>query len=415
MKIAERLRRTYDRVRTEPGLGRNVIVFGVLIALAGVTGVVILANQRVNWPWQERFDFYASFEDTPGVSANHGQEVRIAGISVGQIGSATVDDDGHARLRLSIEPQYKVYDNATVVLRPKSPLNEMYVELNPGGTPGHRLPSGGHLAITNSQRPIQVDEVFGHLDGDARRALSSLLAESDAALVNADQYLPRSLNATDALARQLTPVVDALSTRRAAIQRLVTALQQISSAVGGDDRRLSRLATSLQRTLGAVGEGRSALNATLRQVPDLTTQLRDATDAVQELSAQLDPTLDSLKDASRALPQALSRVTRTVDQAGDTIDQLQPVLTAAVPVVRDLRPLTTDLVQALPDLRSITQRADPVTAAAIKYLPDLGAFTLNTRSVTSLRDANGGILRGLLEITPSTIPAGLLPSLNGRH
>lgn len=412
MNVTARVRRTLERVRNEPGLGRNVTVVGLLILLAATTGGIILAHQRVNWPWQERHFFYAAFEDVPGVSANHGQEVRIAGVKVGQIESASVDEDGHAQLKLSLSPKYRVYDNATVVLRPKSPLNEMYVELNPGGSPGHPLPEGGKLPVTNSQRPVQVDEVLNHLDGNTRDALTSLLSQSDVALANADTYLPSGLSSADALVRKLTPVVEALDTRRTTITQLVTALQQIATAVGKDDGRLTRLADALQQTLDAMGERKGSLDATLRQLPDLTTKLRQATDAVQGLSAQLDPTLDNLRSATDTLPKALDRVTATVDQAGKTIDQLTPVLTSARPVVRDLRPLVGSLGIAVPDLKATALRLDPVTSAVVKYLPDIGAFFLNTRNVTGLRDANGGIFRGLLEVTPSTLPGGLA-SLSG--
>lgn len=412
MNSKARLQRTIERVRSEPGLGRNVAIVAILITLALTTGGIILAHQRVNWPWDNKHYFYASFEDVPGVSANHGQEVRIAGVKVGLIDSASVDEDGHARLKLSVDPKYPVYDNATVVLRPKSPLNEMYVELNPGGAPGTPLGNGGKLAITNSQRPVQVDEVLQHLDPSTRDALTTLLSQSDVALANADKYLPSGLDTTDALVRKLSPVLDSLATRRTTITRLVTAVQQISTAVGGDDGRLTSLASSLQATLDALGQGRGSLDATLRQLPDLTSRLKEATDAVQSLSGQLNPTLDNLKAASSTLPKALERVTATVDQAGRTIDQLAPVLTAARPLTRDLRPLTASLASAMPDLQATVRRLDPVTSALVKYLPDLGAFTINTRSVMSLRDANGGILRGILEITPNAIPAGLLPELS---
>lgn len=411
MSIGERIRRTADRVRNEPGLGRNVGVVITLIALAAVTGGVLLANQRVNWPWNDKFSFYAAFDASPGVSANHGQEVRIAGVSVGQIDSAKVDDDGNAELKLSIDPKYKVYDNATVVLRPKSPLNEMYVELNPGGAPGHKLRSGGHLAVTNSERPIEVDEVLGHLDSDSRAALTSLLSESDIALANAQKYLPSGLNSTDKLLKEITPVAEALSTRRDTIKRLITTLQQISGALGGDDDRLTRLADSLQTTLSAIGDSSGPMDASLKELPVLTKQLNEASTAVRELTKELNPTLDNLKGAADNLPKALKKVTGTADQAGETVDQLKPLLTTAQPVLNNLRPLTRDLLVAMPEFKAVTLRLDPITATAVSYLRDLGAFVLNTRSITSLRDENGGILRGLLEITPGTLPAGLLPEL----
>jgi phospholipid/cholesterol/gamma-HCH transport system substrate-binding protein len=415
---SHRFRRFVERMKTEPGLKRNVLVLVGLIALASVSGGIILAHQRVSFPWDQKFDFYATFDGSPGVSPGHGQEVRIAGISVGEITTAAVDDQGRARLELSIDPKYRVYDNANVVLRPKSPLNEMYIELSPGSSDrGHPLASGGVLPVTASQRPIQIDEVLGHLDDNSRAALTTLLQESDTALAGAPQNLPQGLTATDAVVQKLQPVLAALSTRRDAIQRLVTALQQVSSTVGDDGGRLRSLADSLQTTLATLGQKSSSLDSVLGQLPDLTTQLKRATDSVQSLSGQLDPALDNLKNASGTLPGALSKLTGTVDQLNTTVDRLKPVVDNAMPVVADLRPYVRDLNAALPDLRVTTSRLDPVTSALVKYLPDLGAFVVNTQSVTSMADANGGILRGLLELTPSTLPVDLsklLPTPTGK-
>ncbi|WP_116200533.1 MlaD family protein [Amycolatopsis circi] len=412
-----RFRRVLERVRTEPGLKRNVLVLVVLIALAGVSGGIILTNQRVNLPWDDKFRFYATFAASPGVSPNHGQEVRIAGVPAGEIASVDVDDHGKARLELAVDPQYKIHDNATVVLRPKSPLNEMYVELNPGTAQSPQLAAGGVLPLSASQRPVQIDEVLGHLDDNSRAALTTLLQESDVALAAAPQHLPEGVNAADAVVRKLQPVLTALDARRDNIQKLVTCLRQVSQAVGDDGGRLGALADSLQTTLATLGQKHTSLDSALGQLPDLTGQLKQAMDAVQSLSGQLDPTLDNLKNASGTLPDSLEKVTSTVDRLGGTVDRLQPVVDKAAPVVADLRPYVHDLNVALPDLRATTSRLDPVTSALVKYLPDLGAFVVNTHSMTSMADANGGILRGMLEITPTTLPLDLgktLPSLTGK-
>jgi phospholipid/cholesterol/gamma-HCH transport system substrate-binding protein len=67
-----------------------------------------------------------------------------------------------------------------------------------------------------------------------------------------------------------------------------------------------------------------------------------------------------------------------------------------------------DANTALVDLKPISAQLNPITAGLVSYLPDLEAFVYNTNSVTSLRDANGAILRGLLQVGPATVPlAGL--------
>lgn len=398
-----RFARFWERARSEPGLGRNVIVIAVLVALGSGVGGYFLSHQRFNPPWEDKYTLYATFEASPAISPGNGQEVRIAGVEIGDIRSASVSDDGHAVLELRIEDSYRVYDNAHVVLRPKSPLNEMYIELDPGGPPGRELADGSTLPVEASERPVQIDELLGHLDSNARSALTTLLSESDVALAHAPAELPRGLSEANGLLTDLRPVVGQLQARRAKMARLVTAFARISTAVGGDDERLLRLAGSLQKTLSTVSGRSDNLDAALARLPGLSTRLRAATDGVTQLAGQLDPTLDSVRGASGQLAAALGRFDRSVGTLDGTLDVMRPVLAKAGPVVRDLRPAIADLNHALGDLSPITQRLDPVTSGLLPYLTDLRAFVYNTNSVMSLKDANRGILRGQVNVTPQSL------------
>ncbi|WP_116046429.1 MlaD family protein [Amycolatopsis palatopharyngis] len=405
-----RIRRTWQRISSEPQLKRNVLALVALVTAGLVAGGYILTMQQVRVPWDGKNRYSVTFESAPAINPASRQEVRIAGIAVGDIREASVDDRGHARLELAIDKGHQIYDNARVLLRPKSPLNEMYVELNPGGPPGKRLPEGGVLPVANSVRPVQVDEALGHLDANTRDALTTLLAESDVALAGAPANLPEGLDATDQVVRDLQPVVTALQTRKETLQKLVTALGQIASATGGDDERLGALAESLQKTLATVGQRNGDLDAALAQLPDFTDQLQQATGSVGALSAQLDPVLDKLREASGTLPSSLEKFTGTVDKLGQTVDSARPVVDKAIPVVRDLRPFVGDLNASLGDLHAVTGQLGPITTAVLPYLNDLAAFVTNSRSITSLRDGTGGAYRAMAQLSPESI-TGLLPLL----
>jgi phospholipid/cholesterol/gamma-HCH transport system substrate-binding protein len=405
-----RIKRTWQRVNSEPRLKRNVLAVAALVAAGLFAGGYILTMQQVRLPWEDKKFFSVTFENAPAVNPSSRQEVRIAGVGVGDIREASVDDRGHARLELAIDRGYEIYENARVVLRPKSPLNEMYIELNPGGPPGKPLPDDGVLPVANSVRPVQVDEALGHLDTNTMQALTTLLAESDAALANAPGKLPEGLDATDEVVNDLRQVVNALQSRKETLQQLITALGQISAATGDHDKRLSELAGSLQKTLSVVGERNGDLDAALAQLPDFTKQLEQATGSIGALSDQLNPTLDNLRAASGTLPDALDRFGKTVDKVGETVDTAKPVVDKAVPVVRDLRPFIGDVNGALPDLKDVTGRLGTVTSAVLPYLNDLAAFVTNSRSITSLRDGTGGAYRAVAQLSPESI-SGLLPIL----
>lgn len=409
MNLKKRFQRNLARIRREPGLGRNVVVIVAAVVLALVAGSWVLGNERFTPPWSSKFQLAAEFADTPGISPGHGQEVRIAGVIVGQITGAHVGSDGHAVVQMAIDPGHTIYNNAVLVLQPKSVLNEMFVDINPGGPPGTPLSSGAVLPVTSTQSPVQVDEVLDSLNDNARSALTALVQQADVALVNSAATLPGGVQATTDFMQRLQPVVTQLQQRRAAIQQLVTSLGDIFAAVGGDDSRITRLAGNLQNTLATVGNQDGALRQSLEQLPTFVKTLGASTSAVQALDTQLTPILNDLNKASGSLPGTLDKLTGTVHTLQTTVTRLGPLATQAQPLFAGLSPVVSGLQTSMPPLIGASRQLQPISQTVTAYLPDLAAFMINTASVTELKDGSGGVIRALLQLGPTSV-TGLLPA-----
>ncbi len=393
------LGRTWQRMRTVPGLGRDVTALAVVIVMGVAAGGTILSSEDVHWPWQgRRFTVRVEFTDAVAINPDKSQQVLIAGVPVGAITGSTPTAKGTSLVTLSIDEGHPVYSNARVVLRPKNPLNEMYVALNPGGPPGTALPEGGIIPASQTQSPVTPEGVFDHLDDRTRTALTTLLAESDIALADAPRQLPQGLDATDRTLAGLRPVVEALQTRRTKIQQLVTAISQISTAAGGNDTRLAGLLDSTQQTLDTLSHRDGDLAATLKQLPGFTGDLRNAMTNTTTLADQLNPVLDNLKTASGGLPPTLSALSKTVGLLDSTVRSAAPVVRKAGPVVTELRPIVGDVSVSLDELKPLTSRLDYATTRLVPFMDGLQAFVYNTASLFSARTSTGGAGRGQLEI-----------------
>ncbi|HEV7865085.1 MAG TPA: MCE family protein, partial [Acidimicrobiia bacterium] len=290
-----------------------------------------------------------------------------------------------------------LYGDARAYLRPKSPLNDMYVLLDPGAPPAPRLKGRAVIPVTQTARPVEIDEVTAHLDERARHDLGVLLAETDTALAAVHAaHIPGDLQAADSTLVALRPVVEALQTRRERIARLVTALADVATAAGEDDARLAHLAASARSTLDALAARDTELDATLAALPGFTAELQRSSAAVAALGAELDPALDGIRAAADRLPGALAGATGVVDRLGSTFDLAGPLVSGARPLVGDLRPFVVSARAALTDTVAWAGRLDPITANLVGHLPDLAATVYQANSATQIQDANGPILRGLV-------------------
>lgn len=396
-----------DRVRNTPGLLKDLVAVTVCLVLGLACSVYILAHQDTHLPWTKEFTFSADFDKAPGVRPQAVEEVRIAGVSVGRITSAAVTPSGDARIGMEIDPNQAVYQNAQLILRTKSPLNVMYVELNPGTPSAPRLASGGVIPITQTQRAVQPYELLDKLDPAAQSALTSLLDQAQVGLRGANSTLPVSLDATKQTMVTFKPVIDALVQRRQNLSALVSAFSTIATAVGHDGGRISSLTVSMDRTLQALASRDTQLQQTLQQLPGFTNSLQGSMKSVTALSNALNPTLDDLAKAAPKLPGAITSLTGSVGAIKNFVQGASPVIDLAGPIVANLRSFSGYANPAFVDLKQIASYVPRATALVAPWMGDLAAFTYQTSSAFSLYDANGGLGRANLNLDLTNPSGGL--------
>lgn len=404
--------KTLKRIRSVPGLFGYVVTLALFVAL-GLVATLIMVNQSASaLPWQRTTTIKAEFAEVPAVTTKSSQQVRIAGVEVGKITDSEVTDRGTALLTMTLRGDQDVYDNAVAVLRAVNPLNQMYVNIDPGGPPGRRLRDGDTIPIGQTRRPIQTDEILSKFDSRAQAGITDLLAQSDVALASAPRDFAPGITAADKTLIDLRPAVAALDTRRDKLRQLVTNVGQIAQAIGGNQERAIRLADSTEQTLGVLAEHDNDLRSTLEQLPGLYGQLRRTFGATQQLTDQLDPTLDDLKAVSGDLPKTLDRFTDTVDTLGDTVKAAKPVTADGKHLVNDLRPFSNDLRHAADDVQPFTHAFQRITGQTTDYLTEIRAFVYNTSSVFGVQDKRSGIIRGHV-IAPLPDGIGIPPGQGG--
>lgn len=392
-----RLSTSWDRMRNTPDLGRDLLIVAVLLLVGTFATVKIFANYNVRGPFSDSYVFSAEFDQAPAIQLASRQEVRIAGVSVGKITAAEPTSDAdRAKLTMTIDTGHPVYRDARVVIRSKTPLNVMYVALDPGTPSAGELPEGDTIPMSQTERVIQPYEVLDELDARARSALTDLVNEADVALASAPQDLPPALASVDGAVQSLQPVLEQLDQRREHIRRIVTAVSLISTAAGADDQRLAQLMGDLEETLAVISDRDEELGASLDLLPGVTSTLRTSLTSAKALTTELDPVLAELDASTGKLPGTLEDLNSTVRHLRDIAVKARPVIKQARPIIADLRPMTADLDAALTDLSPVVANLPQATKRIVPWLDNLGAFVYNTSSSFSLRDADSGAGRASL-------------------
>jgi len=149
-----------------------------LLVLAIVVAGYILNHERLRFPFVQSSPFAvnAEFSTAQAVTPGQGQSIRVSGVQIGQIGNVTLQN-GTAIVRMDIDQKYKhlIHTDATALLRPKTGLKDMFVELDPGKGPSPVVKPGYTIPIGNTLPDINVDEILSSLDADTRSYLDLLV------------------------------------------------------------------------------------------------------------------------------------------------------------------------------------------------------------------------------------------------
>src|SRR5919106_6096669 len=130
--------------RQSRGRSKDTIAIVVLALLGVVMTLWIFTQQKASLPsWvpvagEEFAEVTGEFTAAQAVTPGQGQGVVIAGVQVGKVASVNLEE-GHAVVGMDIEPEYMelIHPDATLLLRPKTNLNDMVVEIDPGRGKGH--------------------------------------------------------------------------------------------------------------------------------------------------------------------------------------------------------------------------------------------------------------------------------------
>ncbi|MCB0869707.1 MAG: MCE family protein [Solirubrobacterales bacterium] len=360
---------------------KDFLAIAGLIVIAIAVLLFILSNQKAALPsWipglgQEFYSINVEMETAQAVTPGQGQAAVIAGINVGKVGASTLDD-GIAKVRLDIEPEYKelIHEDAQFLLRPKTGLSDMVVEIDPG-TKGPTPPEGTTFPVAQSMSNVQMDQILASLDRDTQDYLVLLLNGAGEGLHNKGPELSQALRRFGPFATYTARLNGELEKRRKFIARGVHSFSEVASELGDNGEIVADFISASKENLGNYAAQEAALREALREFPSTLEAGRINLTKSDQLSQLTRPTLLGLIPGARNLR--------------DSLRSVQRLATDTTPLVRDnIRPFTRQVQPVFKELGR-TSRAGEKTTPQLR-----GAFThintlLNTLAYNPSGDSEG--------------------------
>ena len=333
---------------------------------------------------------HATFEAAVQVAS--GQEVRVAGRKVGEVGSIeTVDGRAVVELKIQEDEIWPLPKGTTAGMRwgSTTSLAYRYIELHPGPRSAAGLPEDGILKLTDTETPFELDQSFrifrGRTKGDLRSLVGEVADSVDGegkAIQDGLREAPGGLNQTAAFLRELSADQEALRT-------LVTAGDRATSALASREGDLGELVGHAASTFDEFAVHSADQQQALDRAP---TALAESTDTL----ARLDQSLVGLQALTSDLgpgARELRKLAPTARRAFSELNSVAPIASSALASGRraspQLRRLFTTGKDFLPRLGTTLGGLDPLVGCLRPYGPEL-AGNLSTWAGYNKNFDNGG-------------------------
>jgi phospholipid/cholesterol/gamma-HCH transport system substrate-binding protein len=333
-------------------LKEAIAVVGLIAVAAGVS-LYLLDNQRMRFPWEESpLRLKAEFATGQAVTAGQGQTVRVAGVRVGDIGDVELVG-GKAVVEMVIDPEYEgmIRQDASALLRPKTGLKDMFIDLEPGSDAAPAAGEDFTVPIAATSPDVNPDEILAELDADTRDYLTLLIGDGGRGLEDRGLDLREILRRFEPTHRDLARVNSEVAKRRQNLRHLIRSLNTLNAELASRDDDLAGLVDSSGAVMRQFAAEEANVSAAVGELPAALKTTTNTMQSLQRFGTLLGPTAEKLRPAARALDPANEAIRPLAREATPLLrDDIRPFVREARPVARDLRPAAKNLAKATPAL-----------------------------------------------------------------
>jgi phospholipid/cholesterol/gamma-HCH transport system substrate-binding protein len=342
---------------------------------------------------------------------------------------------------MAIDPKYlPIYKNATILLRPKTGLKDMFLELDPGtnydpNSNDDEFQNGGSIPVANTAPDTNFDEILSALDGDTRAYLRLLLVGAGQGLNGQGKNLGKVLGGLGPINRGLARLNTQVAKRKDNLRTLIHNMNLLFGTVGQDGQGIEQLTSASDQALGAIASQAPDVQRTVDLLGPTLHTTRVALTKTDALATVLGPAINSLRPFARRLKPINDSLRSLANNTyGPVKNDIRPFVREARQPVRNLRPAAKNLVKATPRLTTTATELNrlfnmaaynPHGAEAAGtpgrdegYLYWLGWFAHVGNSTFGAQDAHGVYRHIYLQVTCNTakdvlFSSPLAPALTG--
>jgi len=243
----------------------------IIFALVTLVTFGTLAATIANISFGDRSTYTAVFSDVTGLAT--GQDVRIAGVRVGEITKIGIDKDRTSAIVDFRAARSSVLTRGTIAtIKYRNLVGERYLALSQGPGPATPLRDGDTLARDHTRSALDLTVLFNGF-----KPLFAALSPKDVNDLSAEiiSVLQGEGGNINSLLTRTASLTSTLADRDQVIGRTITNLNAVLGTVDAHDKALGDLLDQLQRFVSGLAGDRTAIGTSLTNINNVAGQTAD--------------------------------------------------------------------------------------------------------------------------------------------
>jgi len=249
-----------------------------IFALVTVLASYVLVTTITNAGYGDQLTYRAEFTDVAGLV--EGDEVRIAGVRVGQVTGIGLadpatgkDDRPVADVELEVSKDVPLPAAVHATIRYRNLVGQRYIALTEGeGSSGETLDEGAVIPLAQTTNALDLTVLFGGF-----QPLLQALSPADVNRVSFEiiQVFQGEGGTMQSLLAHVGSLTNSLADRDHVIGSVIENLTTVMGTLADRDQQVSDLVVSLQQFVSGLSQDRNAIFDSLQTIDALATSTSD--------------------------------------------------------------------------------------------------------------------------------------------
>ncbi|WP_447004530.1 MCE family protein [Saccharothrix isguenensis] len=287
-------------------LAAPLVKLGVFAAIT-ILATTLLAVTISNVSFAPATAYTARFTDVTAL--NEGDDVRIAGVRIGQVEEIRVVDRRVAEVDFALEGERTLPSSVTATIKYRNLVGQRYIALEHGVGDASPLKPGDVIPLERTKPALDLTVLFNGF-----KPLFQALNPDDVNQLSNEiiQVLQGEGGTIDSLLRHTASLTSTLAGRDKVIGEVITNLNSVLDTVNSRTEQVSTLVTTLEELTAGLAADRQPIGEAISAMGDLSTTtaglLEESRQPLKDNIAQLGLVSQTLADNEAVVEGVLQRL-----------------------------------------------------------------------------------------------------------